>query len=190
MATPPIARGVEPVVEPRGLGHGLVALERSNAGSLRAGRARRRAAPARLRRPCRAPRRCARATTRLRGAVAATGDRRRPSLARAAGGATALRRIGGSSAPRPSATRLVSVVNSMLGRKRGQRLGSSSADAGRVERHVDRDIAVERHQRLATAAPGRRSRSAFSRRFGCLISAARASSVSRSPYSLIRARRS
>ena len=82
--------------------------------------------------------------------------------------------------------RLVSVVNSIALRKATAPL---RIEAGRqrrsVERRLDRDVVDERDELLARCAPARHSSIRFWRRFSCLISPARASSVSRSPYSLM-----
>ena len=64
-------------------------------------------------------------------------------------------------------------------------LGSGWRTRGLGERDVERHVRVEHDQRFATAAPGRRKSIRLSRRFCCLISPARASSVSRSPNSLM-----
>ena len=53
------------------------------------------------------------------------------------------------------------------------------------ERHVELDVLVERDELLREPRLARRCRSASARRLSCLISPARLSSVSRSPYSLI-----
>ena len=80
---------------------------------------------------------------------------------------------------------VVSVVNSIALRKAISLRASGSAHASVVERHLDRHVV----DRACTSCFEMRAFSAFSisasRRLGCLISPARASSVSRSPYSLI-----
>ena len=113
--------------------------------------------------------------------------RRPPAASRFGAPSSRPMRPAAAAARRPglSAMRLVSVLNSIARRNAEQRLGvgscTPSASIG--------DRRPARRPSRRTSSREMRAWSAnsisFSRRFGCLISPARASSVSRSPYSLI-----
>ncbi len=81
----------------------------------------------------------------------------------------------------------VIVVNSIALRKAISGAPSRSGHAERIERDLRRRRRAPASPASSTAGSARpiRDRSATSRRFGCLISLARSSSVSRSPYSPI-----
>ena len=90
----------------------------------------------------------------------------------------------GGSAPRPSAMRRVRVLNSMTRRKPSSSGGSGSRTPSASAGIMSGTSSLRRTSSRETRAWSANSIS-FSRRFGCLISPARASNASRSPYSLI-----
>ena len=91
---------------------------------------------------------------------------------------------GGASTPSFSPIRRVSVLNSISLRKPSKTFGSGSCTPMHSMPNSTGTSCFKRTSSRLIRACSANSIS-FSRRFGCLISCARASSVSRSPYSLI-----
>ena len=92
--------------------------------------------------------------------------------------------ITGAVAPNRSATRLIIVRNSILAKNASRSSGTASLTS-RLSRSNGNSIAQSNCTRFLDNSIWARLFSRLSRRLGCLISSARSSNVSKSPYSFI-----